>query len=169
MRPAFFYTESALIYCCRKGDKDMINKNWLKTSMAIVMASAMLIAGCGNSDDKKDNNKEASKPEGSEVSTEPVTFTYFGFGTNKDVLASDTTIGKILQQQTGVDWKMEFVVGDASTKSGVMIAGGEYPDVISPVAQLEKLVDAGALVPLNELNSRRCRPNMRAGIWRLHG
>ncbi|MFD2877714.1 hypothetical protein ACFTAO_19675 [Paenibacillus rhizoplanae] len=41
----------------------------------------------------------------SEVSTEPVTFTYFGFGANKDTMASDTTIGKKLQEQTGVDWK----------------------------------------------------------------
>ena len=62
----------------------------------------------------------------------------------------------MLQEQTGVDWKMEFVVGDASTKAGVMIAGGEYPDVISPVAELEKLLDAGALFPLNDLIEQPC-------------
>ncbi|MGG4146302.1 ABC transporter substrate-binding protein [Paenibacillus algorifonticola] len=138
----------------------MINKKWLKTSMAIIMASALLIAGCSNGGEKNAGNNEAGKTEGSEVSTEPVTFTYFGFGSNKDVLASDTTIGKVLEQQTGVDWKMEFVVGDASTKSGVMIAGGEYPDVISPVAELEKLIDAGALIPLNDLIEKHA-PNIK--------
>ncbi|MFC6651219.1 ABC transporter substrate-binding protein [Paenibacillus rhizoplanae] len=128
----------------------MRTKKWLQTGLAVVMASALLIVGCSNGNNAGGKNSE-SGGENSEVSTEPVTFTYFGFGANKDTMASDTTIGKKLQEQTGVDWKMEYVVGDGSTKSGVMIAGGDYPDVISPVGELAKLLDAGAYIPLNDL------------------
>ncbi|MGO4186033.1 ABC transporter substrate-binding protein, partial [Paenibacillus sp. TAF43_2] len=106
----------------------MRNKKWLQSSLAVLTAMTILLAGCSSNDAGGNKAAEGTK---SEVSTEPVTYDYFAFGTNKDVLASNTTIGKILQGQTGVDWKMEYVVGDASTKSGVMIAGGDYPDVIS--------------------------------------
>jgi putative aldouronate transport system substrate-binding protein len=129
-----------------KGDATMNSKKWLKTSFTAILASVMLIAGCSSNETGGGNNTKSA-----EDGTAPVTFTFFSFGANKDVLASDTTIGRLLQEQTGVDWKMEFVVGDADTKSGVMIAGGEYPDVINDVGQLPKLLDAGALIPLNDL------------------
>lgn len=139
----------------------MTTKKWLKTSLAVSMASILLITGCGNNDSGKEKNKnDANSGNNAEVSTDPVTFTYFGFGTGKDVLASDTTIGKILQEQTGVDWKMEFAVGDVATKSGVMIAGGEYPDVIVPEGEIEKLLDAEAFIPLNDLIEEHA-PNIK--------
>jgi putative aldouronate transport system substrate-binding protein len=130
----------------------MRKKRWLQTSLAVLTAVALL-AGCSsnNGDNGNKNAGTATNDKTGEVSKDPVTFTYFGFGTNNDVKASETTIGKILQEQTGVDWKMEYVVGDPSTKAGVMIAGGEYPDVISPVGELAKLMDAEALIPLNDL------------------
>jgi len=139
----------------------MTNRKWLKTGLAVAMASILLITGCGNNDaGNKENKNAASSGNNAEVSTDPVTFTYFGFGSGKDVLASETTIGKILQEQTGVDWKMEFAVGDVATKSGVMIAGGEYPDVIVPEGEIEKLLDAEAFIPLNDLIEQHA-PNIK--------
>ncbi|MDQ0061884.1 ABC transporter substrate-binding protein [Paenibacillus harenae] len=134
----------------------MRKKNWLQTSLALLTAVALLLTGCSSNNDEggnttKTNTSSETDGKTGEVSKDPVTFSYFGFGTNNDVLASETTIGKVLQQQTGVDWKMEYVIGDPSTKAGVMIAGGEYPDVISPVSELAKLLDAEALIPLNDL------------------
>ncbi|MDQ0113509.1 extracellular solute-binding protein [Paenibacillus harenae] len=134
----------------------MRKKNWLQTSLALLTAVALLLTGCSSNNDEggnttKTNTSNETDGKTGEVSKDPVTFSYFGFGTNNDVLASETTIGKVLQQQTGVDWKMEYVIGDPSTKAGVMIAGGEYPDVISPVSELAKLLDAEALIPLNDL------------------
>lgn len=136
----------------------MRKKQWLTSSLAVLTAATVLLAGCSN--DSGGEKPNQSGGANGEVSTEPVTFTYFGFGNNKDVVASETTIGKALQEQTGVDWKMEFVVGDAATKSGVMIAGGDYPDVISPVGELPKLLDAGALIPLNDLIEEHA-PNIK--------
>jgi putative aldouronate transport system substrate-binding protein len=143
----------------------MQKKKWLQTSLALLTATSLFLAACSNnepvaSNTKTDGNTNTNSEAVSEVSKDPVTFTYFGFGANKDVLASDTTIGKLLQEQTGVDWKMEFVVGDSATKAGVMIAGGDYPDVISPVGELAKLLDAGAYIPLNDLIEKH-GPNIK--------
>lgn len=136
----------------------MRKKKWLQTSLAVITAATFILAGCSNNE-PKGSNTETGETNG-EVSTDQVSYDYFAFGTNKDVIASNTTIGKILQEQTGVDWKMEYVVGDASTKSGVMIAGGDYPDVISPVSELSKLTDAGAFIPLNDLIEKYA-PNIK--------
>lgn len=136
-----------------------MRKGW-HLSLTVALAAALLVTGCSNGKGK--TGEASTQPSGGssapsaattpdKASKDPVTFTYYAFGTNRDIMASDTTIGKLLQEQTGVDWKMEFTVGDASTKSGVMIAGGEYPDVISPVGEYAKLLDAGAYIPLNEL------------------
>lgn len=152
------YTESAYkIMIARKGNKVMTKRTWLKTSLAAVMASVVLITGCGSNNE---GNKGASSANNGGDDTAPVTYTYFSFSSNKDVVASDTVIGKKLQEQTGVDWKMEFAVGDVATKSGVMIAGGEYPDVIVPEGEIDKLIDAEAFVPLNELIEEHA-PNIK--------
>lgn len=118
---------------------------------------AATIVGCGKDDDNSAASPSPAAPTtgaSAEATTEakpPVTFTYFNFGTEKDILASETTIGKELQEQTGVDWKMEFLVGDINTKAGVMIASGDYPDVIVPESQIDKLLDAGAFLELDDL------------------
>ncbi|URN96350.1 MAG: ABC transporter substrate-binding protein [Candidatus Pristimantibacillus lignocellulolyticus] len=134
----------------------MTQRKWLKTGLAVVMASVMIIAGCGS----KDANNKGANSSNAGDDTAPVTFTYFSFSSNKDILASDTTIGKKLQEQTNVDWKMEFAVGDISTKSGVMITGGDYPDVIVPEGEIDKLIDAEAFQPLNELIEKYA-PNIK--------
>lgn len=130
----------------------MPKRKKLHIGLAVLLVITMFIAGCSSSNNN--NAASSSTTTGgtqSDSGNKPVTFTYFGFGANTDTLASETTIGKILQEQTGVDWKFEFLVGDAATKAGVMISGGEYPDVISPVSELAKLLDAEALRPLNDL------------------
>ncbi|MDR6721731.1 putative aldouronate transport system substrate-binding protein [Paenibacillus amylolyticus] len=120
----------------------MFRKKTLITGLAILLA--VTIAGCNKA------SPEATSPDSNDNS--PVTFKYFTFGGGKkDILASDTTIGKKLQEQTGVDWKMEYLVGDSATKAGVMIASGDYPDIIDSSGEMAKLMDAGAFIPLDDL------------------
>lgn len=133
----------------------MTKKRWLKSGLAAVIASVMLITGCSSGNE---GNKNNTAPKGNNETNapaveedKPVTFTYFSFSSEKDILASDTVIGKVLQEQTGVDWKMEYAVGDVSTKSGVMIASGDYPDVIVPEGEIDKLIDAEAFIALDDL------------------
>ncbi|MFC9709004.1 ABC transporter substrate-binding protein [Paenibacillus sp. NPDC056933] len=120
----------------------MFRKKALVTGLAILLAATL--AGCNKA------NPEAASPDSNDNT--PVTFKYFTFGAGKkDVLASSTTIGQKLQEQTGVDWKMEYLVGDSATKAGVMIASGDYPDIIDSSGEMAKLMDAGAFIPLDEL------------------
>lgn len=135
----------------------MVKKKWMTAGLAVMTATVMLVVGCSNganSNTGADKNTNKPSPTTAAVAEEdktPVTFSYYSFGNNKDILASDTAIGKELQKQTGVDFKMEFLVGDIKTKSGVMIASGEYPDVIVPEGEIDKLLDAGAFTPLDDL------------------
>ncbi|CAM3418436.1 ABC transporter substrate-binding protein [Paenibacillus lupini] len=137
----------------------MVNKKLLTVSLAAAML-AVTASACGgnnNNDEPKSSNtgnsgnaaNASTSPEAEDKT--PVTFSYYSFTSQKDTMASDTVIGKELQNQTGVDWKMEFLVGDPQTKSGVMIASGDYPDVIVPEGEIDKLLDAGAFIPLDDL------------------
>ncbi|KQN96226.1 ABC transporter substrate-binding protein [Paenibacillus sp. Leaf72] len=134
----------------------MVKKKLWTMGLAATLSVALI--GCssnsGNSGNAGNAGNASSSPASSSEAAgeqEPVTFTYYGFAANKDTLASDTVIGKELQKQTGVDFKMEFIVGDVKTKSGVMIASGDYPDVIVPDGEIDKLMDAGAFIPLDDL------------------
>lgn len=133
-----------------------MSKKKIVTVGLIAAALAATAAGCG-SDDNKSADTSAAPGASTSASAAPaedktpVTYSYFSFGAEKDVLASSTTIGKELQKQTGVDWKMEYLVGDINTKAGVMIASGDYPDVIVPDSQIDKLLDAGAFIALDDL------------------
>ncbi|WP_044481845.1 ABC transporter substrate-binding protein [Paenibacillus antibioticophila] len=124
----------------------MFGRKVLIGGMAVLLMAAL--AGCSRGGSS--SSSEGSPPDGDNNS--PVTYTYFTFGApKKDVLASETTIGKELFEQTGVDWKMEYLVGDAPTKAGVMIASGDYPDIIDSSGEMAKLMDAGAFIPLDDL------------------
>jgi putative aldouronate transport system substrate-binding protein len=101
----------------------------------------------GNTTDVKENgNAKEDKP------LDKVTFTYFnGVAGAKDTNTNETTIGKILEDQTGVNFKIEHLVGDLNTKIGTMIASNEYPDVLIPDDAIDKVVGAGAFIALDEL------------------
>ena len=128
----------------------MVKKRWLTTFLVIVIA-LMTMVGCSNSStttsttdapNTTTNNNAANNKDDKKA---PVTFTYFSFDSKKDILSNETVIGKELERQTGVNFKLEHLVGDAKTKSGVMIASGDYPDVIVPNGEIDKILDAGAL------------------------
>ncbi|TLS49044.1 ABC transporter substrate-binding protein [Paenibacillus antri] len=134
----------------------MAKKHWL-SGLAIVM-SASLVAGCGS--DSGSNNETAGSTnnestggtkteEQAEKPLEKATFTYFvGASGKKDRNTNETTIGKLLEDQTGVNFKMEYLVGDLNTKIGTMIASNEYPDVLVPDAAIDKVIDAGGFIDL---------------------
>jgi len=81
-----------------------------------------------------------------------VTFTIFnGAGGAKDINTNETVIGKALEDQTGVNFKLEFLVGDLNTKIGTYIASNKYPDVIIPDAAIDEILGASAFIDLTQL------------------
>ncbi|XID90689.1 ABC transporter substrate-binding protein [Paenibacillaceae bacterium WGS1546] len=93
---------------------------------------------------------ESASP--SEQPLDKVTFTFFnGVANAPDLNMNETTIGKILEDQTGVNFYMEHVVGDLNTKIGTMIASREFPDVMAPDDAMSQVLGAGAFIDLTDL------------------
>jgi putative aldouronate transport system substrate-binding protein len=102
-----------------------------------------------NNNDNNDNNDNNAEPE---MDTTPVTYSYFNAAVpGRDIDTNSTRIGKILEDRTGVNFKLEHIVGDMNTKIGVMVASGDYPDVMIPDAGIDTILDAEAFIPLNDL------------------
>jgi len=118
------------------------------TAALLAMLSA---AGCTQEDGS--HTRLTGDPDA--LDRRPVTLTYFHFGQGrKDTLLSETIIGKRLLAETGVDFRLQYLTGDSATKAGVMVASGDYPDVISSSGEMAQLLDAGAYIPLDELIAR---------------
>lgn len=64
---------------------------------------------------------------------------------------ADNKIYKILKEKLGVTFELEFLVGNLNEKIGVLIAGGDYPDIISGGDAASPLIDAGVVIPLEDL------------------
>lgn len=62
-----------------------------------------------------------------------------------------TILGDIIREETGVKLEREYLVGDLETRVGLMIASGDYPDILYAAHYTQRLVDAGALIPLEDL------------------
>ncbi|MDQ0059090.1 ABC transporter substrate-binding protein [Paenibacillus harenae] len=131
------------------------NKVLLLSLAAALMLSAVTACSGNNSnntDKPTATNAATGDNGGSEPTKEKVTYTiYNGVAGSKDGNTNETTIGKMLEDQTGVNFKLEFLVGDLNTKIGTMIAANEYPDVLIPDAAMEEVMNAGAFIPLDEL------------------
>jgi putative aldouronate transport system substrate-binding protein len=140
-----------------------------KKMLLICMAAVLLFAAACSQNNNGEQAKPSESASSSEASAEAettkpvekVTFTYFnGVAAAKDTNTNETTIGKILEDQTGVNFKLEHLVGDLNTKIGTMIASNAYPDVIIPDAAIDKIIDAGAFIPLNDLIEKH-GPNIK--------
>lgn len=59
-----------------------------------------------------------------------------------------------------MNFELEHLVGDVNTKIGTMIASGEYPDVMVPDTAIDKVLDAQAFIPLNDLIEQHA-PNIK--------
>jgi len=126
----------------------------------LVLVFALVITGCAGNNKggtTTNNNPGTSTPSGNEGNSEEkplekVTFSYFnGAGAAKDVNTNETTLGKILEDQTGVNFKIENLVGDLNTKIGTMTASRKYPDVLIPDAAIDEVLAAEGFIDLTQL------------------
>lgn len=101
-----------------------------------------IFAGCGKA------NVEEEKPSG-DVSKEPITFTIFSADLSEDMEFNDD-VAKKITELTGVTLKFEHPVAGDTQAVPLMIAGGEYPDLIYAKGDTSKLIDAGAIIKLED-------------------
>ena len=153
----------------------------LKKMLAVLLTAAMVlsIGACGKSgQDDGSVQTEGADSQGAEaVQTEeeaadvfplkePVTLTVF-MSQNSDVVdLKENVVYQDLVEHTKIDFNLITAPGqDAAEKLNLLLASGEYPDVIMgptlTAQDLEKYgVQEGILLPLNDLIEKYC-PNIK--------
>lgn len=136
-------------------------------------ASSEASADAGKEGETAESNAQAGNSAGAasgdygglapmEDADDPITYTVFVRDPGV-APADDNPVIKKIQELTGVTLEFEFLVGDLDQKLGVMIAGGDYPDVIFAGDSATKLMDAGAFIPLEEEIPKYPNLNARYG------
>lgn len=92
---------------------------------------------------------------------EPITVTVFR-GDPGDQPTSDNKIYKLIEEEFGIKFEIEFLAGDLDETLGTKIAGEDYPDLFDGGNSAEKLINAGALIDLMPYISAEKTPN----LWR---
>ena len=113
-----------------------------------VLTLGVILSGCNDADSGSTVSSTApTAATGSPAATQgteaikPMTISMFIGGSYSSPTA-DNRIYKMIKEKTGVSLKMEFLVGDLQQKLGVMIAGGDYADIMTGN---DKLIAAGAI------------------------
>ncbi|WP_410767862.1 ABC transporter substrate-binding protein [Fontibacillus sp. BL9] len=139
-----------------------------KTFAALLLASTLLVGGCGNSgNDNAASNNTGNKANNSQNTqaaedTSPVTFSFFGGDASPNWNGMQDEVGKVITEKTGVTLDAEFDVGagGGESKVALMAASGEVPDLIFAKGELSKLIDAGLIVDLTDLIEEHA-PNIK--------
>ncbi|MGN0180958.1 MAG: extracellular solute-binding protein [Candidatus Ornithomonoglobus sp.] len=109
-------------------------------SALCITAFAGVLTGCGS-------NKSADGVK---------TYTVF-IGDSTEEPSADNKILARMRDELGCEFEFEYLAGNLDEKLGVMIAGGEYPDLVMGDA---KLIQAEALIPLDEYITEEDYPNL---------
>lgn len=127
-----------------------------KKSLYMICMIGMLILLAACQDDSKDASSDSNGETGDDGN---VTLTIFDAETNPDWENMESPIGQKIKEETGVTIKPEFDIEGGETKIPLMIASGEYPDLILSKGA-GQLVEAEALVDLAPLIEEHA-PNLK--------
>lgn len=132
-----------------------MRKRIVSVLMGISMV-ALLITGCGkgNSGDNEKtsmSNQTAKEDIPSVSGTDEIKeFTAF-FAVEGAEINNDNEIQKIIAEKIGAKCKETWLTGQTAQEAvGMLIASGEYPDFIDGGNSVSQLIDAGALIPIDE-------------------
>ncbi len=79
--------------------------------------------------------------------------------------APDNKLSKLLKDKLGVTLKYEIVTPDnADQKIGVMLAGGQYPDLVGTTDLKMRLLEGGALIKLDDMIASGKYPNLKTHV-----
>ena len=127
--------------------------------MLLVTMFAVLFTGCGKKDDNITDDKgkvtddagKDDKGSDSDVDVkEEKVFTAFHAVPGTEV-PDDNRILRKIAEEIGVWAKVSWLTAQtADERIGIMIAGGEYPDLITGSTGTPSLIEAGALIPIDE-------------------
>jgi len=93
------------------------------------------------------------------VAEEPITVTVFR-GDPGDQPTDDNKIYKLIEEEFGIKFEIEFLAGDLDETLGTKIAGEDYPDLFDGGNSAEKIINAGALIDLLPYITEEGTPNL---------
>ncbi|WP_276356595.1 ABC transporter substrate-binding protein [Cohnella caldifontis] len=133
--------------------------------LMLILAISIVASGCSKSggneasgEPSASSSSPAASSGGSSDAAKPEPFEISVFMQDPGPIPTDDNrIYKKIKDELGVTLKEEYLVGDAEQKLGVMIAGGDYPDMITANT---KLVAAKAVIPLEDLIEQYA-PNLK--------
>ncbi|MEC0368817.1 ABC transporter substrate-binding protein [Paenibacillus chibensis] len=149
----------------------------LRLSLLMVLAFSVVLSGCGGSknagsstDGSKGSTEQAEtgsndNKDGKDGKVEPFNVSVF-IGEAGQQPTPDNKIYKKIKDELGASFNFEFLAGDINQKLGVMIAGSDYPDLMTGNT---KLTAAGAFIPLEDLIEKYA-PNLKkhyADYWNM--
>lgn len=106
-----------------------------------VLAAALLLTGCAA--------QSASAAAQTTESTEPLTLTFFNIDGVSDPWTDPVALK--ITEATGVSLKTEYPARGSSDAIDLMLADGDYPDLIYAKEKSNRLIEAGALIDLAPL------------------
>lgn len=141
----------------------------MKKSLALAIALVMVLAtlaGCTPSTPAPDASPSAAPTQGTDPAVdpsgdpepvaeerEPAKFSLLLMQSATTTIDpwKDSPVGHYLAEKTKVDVDIEYLVGsDVRQKASLLIAGGEYPDMMTTSDAAGDLNAAGAFIPLND-------------------
>lgn len=149
-----------------KGGYTMKKKQIFSLLLAATLTISML-AGCGSKTDESttgtssDTGSTTTETGAEETSTGEIKeFTAF-FAVAGTEINDDNVIQQMIAEKTGAKVKETWLTGQTDKEAiGTFIAGGEYPDFIEGGSGTPQLIDAGALVALDDYIEKY--PNIKA-------
>ena len=135
----------------------------LKKLTAILMTSvfaAGMLAGCGGGGNSEGSTGTSSAGEDGGIREYTAFFAVPGTEIN-----DDNVVQQKIAEITGAKVKETWLTGQTASEAvGTMIAGGEYPDIIDGSDGRQQLIDAGALIPLEDYLESGDYPNL-TNFW----
>lgn len=113
----------------------------MKTRMTAALLAALLLAGCAA-------QPGASAAQPSE-SVDPLTLTFFNIDGVSDPWTDPVALK--ITEATGVSLKTEYPARGSGDAIDLMLADGDYPDLIYAKEKSNRLIEAGALIDLAPL------------------
>lgn len=126
-----------------EGETDM------KMALRLLLVLTMLfVAACGNS---KESNEQQLTEEAT-TSKAPIIVRIASGDANTNWDNMESEIGKLINEKTGISLEFDFPRGESDAERfALMIASGDFPDLVMPKENVKQLVDAKALLDLRPL------------------
>src|SRR5690554_4181330 len=119
-------------------------------SLALMLLIGMVFLVACSDDSNNGSSSNGNGNNAGEASDEPVTLTFFNADLTEDVSFDDPVAQKITEE-TGVTLEFQHPVGGDEQAIPLMIAGGDYPDMIFAKGDIGKLIGAGGVIKLDDL------------------